>query len=41
VNAALASWLSPAVEPIVLPYVYRYLVNEMAGLNVRMKLDIR
>jgi DNA-directed RNA polymerase I subunit RPA2 len=30
-----------AVEPIVLPYVYRYLVNELAGMNVRMKLDIR
>jgi DNA-directed RNA polymerase I subunit RPA2 len=30
-----------AVEPIVLPYVYRYLVNELAGMNVRMKLDVR
>jgi DNA-directed RNA polymerase I subunit RPA2 len=30
-----------AVEPIILPYVCRYLVNELAGMNVRMKLDIR
>lgn len=30
-----------AVEPIVLPYVYRYLVNELAGMNIKMKLDIR
>jgi len=30
-----------AVEPIVMPYVFRYLVNELAGMNVSMKLDIR
>jgi DNA-directed RNA polymerase I subunit RPA2 len=30
-----------AIEPIVLPYVYRYLVNELAAMNVRLKLDIR
>lgn len=30
-----------AVEPIILPYVYRYLVNELAGMNIRMKLDVR
>lgn len=30
-----------AVEPIVLPYVYRYLVNELAGMNVKVKMDIR
>lgn len=30
-----------AVEPIVLPYVYRYLVNEVAGMNIRMKLEIK
>lgn len=30
-----------AVEPIVLPYVYRYLVNELAGMNVKMKLEIK
>lgn len=29
-----------AVEPIVLPYVYRYLVNELAGMNIKMKLEI-
>jgi len=29
-----------AVEPIILPYVYRYLVNEMAGMNVKVKLEI-
>ena len=31
----------PCVEPIILPYVYRYLVNELAAMNVRMKLDIK
>ena len=30
-----------AVEPIVLPYVYRYLVNELAGMNIKMKLEIK
>lgn len=30
-----------AVEPIVLPYVYRYLVNELAGMNVKVKLEIK
>jgi DNA-directed RNA polymerase I subunit RPA2 len=30
-----------AVEPIILPYVYRYLVNELASMNVRLKLEIR
>lgn len=29
-----------AVEPIVLPYVYRYLANELAGMNIKMRLDI-
>jgi DNA-directed RNA polymerase beta subunit len=29
-----------AVVPIILPYVYRYLVNELAGMNIRMKLEI-
>lgn len=28
------------VEPIVLPYVYRYLVNELAGMNIRMVMNI-
>ena len=30
-----------AVEPIVLPYVYRYLCNELAGMNIGMKLEIK
>jgi DNA-directed RNA polymerase I subunit RPA2 len=30
-----------AVEPIVLPYVYRYLVNELAAMNVKMRLAIK
>eukprot|EP00934_Nitzschia_sp_Nitz4_P004474 Nitzschia sp. Nitz4//scaffold35_size145790//31425//35153//NITZ4_003015-RA/size145790-processed-gene-0.227-mRNA-1//-1//CDS//3329549079//4464//frame0 len=30
-----------AVQPIILPYVYRYLVNELASMNVKLKLEIR
>ncbi|KAL7558519.1 hypothetical protein ACA910_008114 [Epithemia clementina (nom. ined.)] len=30
-----------AVEPIVMPYVYRYLVNELAAMNVGLKLEIK
>jgi DNA-directed RNA polymerase I subunit RPA2 len=30
-----------AVEPIVLPYVYRYLVNELAAMNVKLTLSIK
>lgn len=30
-----------AVEPVFLPYVYRYLVNELAGMNIKVKLDIK
>jgi DNA-directed RNA polymerase I subunit RPA2 len=29
------------VEPIILPYVYRYLVNELAAMNVRLKVEIK
>lgn len=29
-----------AVEPIILPYVYRYLVNELASMNVKLKMEI-
>jgi DNA-directed RNA polymerase beta subunit len=29
------------VEPIILPYVFRYLVNELAGMNIKMKLEIK
>lgn len=31
----------PLVEPIVLPYVYRYLANELAAMNVKMTLEIK
>jgi DNA-directed RNA polymerase I subunit RPA2 len=30
-----------AVEPIVLPYVYRYLVNELAAMNVKLTMEIK
>ena len=30
-----------AVEPIILPYVYRYLTNELAAMNIKMKLEIK
>lgn len=30
-----------AVHPIILPYVYRYLVNELASMNVKLKLEIK
>ena len=30
-----------AVEPVILPYVFRYLVNELAGMNIKMKLEIK
>jgi DNA-directed RNA polymerase I subunit RPA2 len=30
-----------AVEPVVLPYVFRYLANELAAMNVKMKLEIK
>lgn len=29
-----------AVEPVILPYVFRYLVNELAGMNIRMSLKV-
>ena len=29
------------VEPIVLPYVYRYLANELAGMNIKMVMNIK
>ncbi|KAL7545410.1 hypothetical protein ACHAWF_008756 [Thalassiosira exigua] len=29
-----------AVQPIVLPYVYRYLANELAAMNIKMKMNI-
>lgn len=28
------------VEPIVLPYVFRYLANELAGMNIKMTMQI-
>lgn len=30
-----------AVEPVELPYVFRYLTNELAGMNIKMKLEVR
>jgi DNA-directed RNA polymerase I subunit RPA2 len=30
-----------AVEPIILPYVYRYLVNELAAMNIKLTLEIK
>lgn len=30
-----------AVQPVILPYVYRYLVNELAAMNVKLKLEIK
>lgn len=30
-----------AVVPIILPYVYRYLVNELAAMNIKMKMEIQ
>mmetsp|Transcript_15361 Transcript_15361/g.32510 ORF Transcript_15361/g.32510 Transcript_15361/m.32510 type:complete len:1280 (+) Transcript_15361:201-4040(+) len=29
-----------AVQPIILPYVYRYLTNELAAMNIKMKMSI-
>lgn len=28
------------VVAMALPYVYRYLVNELAGMNIRVTLDV-
>ena len=28
------------VEPITLPYVFRYLANELAGMNIKMTMEI-
>lgn len=28
------------VDPIVLPYVYRYLANELAAMNIKMKMEV-
>lgn len=30
-----------AVQPIILPYVYRYLVNELASMNVKLTMEIK
>jgi len=29
-----------AVQPIILPYVYRYLANELAAMNIKMKMNV-
>lgn len=30
-----------AIAPIILPYVYRYLINELAAMNIKLKLDVQ
>jgi DNA-directed RNA polymerase I subunit RPA2 len=30
-----------AVDPIIIPYVYRYLVNELAGMNVKLSMKFK
>ena len=30
-----------SVEPIILPYVYRYLVNELAAMNIKMTMELK
>lgn len=30
-----------SIEPVVVPYVYRYLANELAGMGIKMTLDIK
>ena len=29
-----------AVQPVILPYVYRYLANELAAMNIKIKMTI-
>merc|ERR1712150_248842 len=29
------------VEPVILPYVFRYLANELAAMNIKMKLEFK
>ena len=29
------------VEPIILPYVFRYLINELAAMNVKLRMNIK
>ena len=41
VNSSREGANDDMVEPIVLPYVFRYLANELAGMNIKMKLDIK
>ena len=36
-----ASGNDDAVEPIHLPYVYRYLVTELASMNIKLKMEVR
>merc|ERR1712003_18208 len=28
-----------AIEPVILPYVFRYLANELTGMNVKIKME--
>jgi len=32
---------SPDIEPIIMPYVYWYLTNELAAMNISMKLEFK
>lgn len=29
-----------AIEPLVMPYVYRYLINELAAMNIKIRLEL-
>jgi DNA-directed RNA polymerase I subunit RPA2 len=39
-NAVLNEANDDAVQPIILPYVYRYLAIELAAMNIKMKMNI-
>jgi len=39
-NAVREEANDDAVQPIILPYVYRYLANELAAMNIKMKMNI-
>ncbi len=32
---------SPAIASVAMPYVFRYLANELAAMNVKLTLSIR
>jgi len=39
-NAVEGEANDDAVQPVILPYVYRYLANELAAMNIKMKMGI-